>query len=427
MAKLKGSDVLKVVLHDVSSGRYLCERFDSEKLFASEIDRAIFEAAKRYYQVAKEDVPPARSYIEAELQTAGVQLPWIAGYLDELYSDERVSSSYVIKHLEDTIRRIRLQTLLSATVDTLQQPDADVSEVVSGLSSELHLLLKDLTSGRELGIELRQVERHVSVEQAKISTGYEWLDDVLRGGLGVGEVGIVQGVPGSGKSMFLIAMGAEAFKVGHRVLHITLELSAQRTLQRYDAYLLNKPTVEIAKLAKEDPQVLKEALERYDGVLVVSEFPTGVLAPQEIRGLILQYIDVVGDKPDLIVLDYIGLLRAYSVELRYISLGLAIQELRHLAGEFDLAIWTAHQSRRSAVGHTHVTMEDIADSFELVRVADVVLSIGTTEGGVADASGGEWTLTVNKNRNAKAGSSWSFKPLFERARLFPQSEVERTS
>lgn len=419
MAKLKGSDVLKVVLHDVSSGRYLCERFESEKLFSSEIDRAIFDAAKRYYQVAKEEVPPSRSYIEAELQTVGVQLPWVTGYLDDLYSDERVSSSYVIKHLEDTIRRIRLQTLLSATVDSLQQPDADVAEVIAGLSSELNLLQKELTSGRELGIELRQVEKHISVEQERITTGQDFLDDVLKGGLGVGEVGIVQGVPGSGKSMFLINVGAEAFKAGYKVFHITLELSAQRTLQRYDAYLLNKPTSEIVDMAQNEPQKLKEALEQYNGVLVVSEFPTGVLAPQEIRGLILQYMDVIGEKPDLLVLDYIGLLRAFSVELRYISLGIAIQELRHLAGEFEMAVWTAHQSRRSAVGHTYVTMEDIADSFELVRVADVVLSIGTTEGG-EDRNGepSVYTLAVNKNRNAKAGSSWRFTPHFNRAKLF---------
>ena len=72
-----------------------------------------------------------------------------------------------------------------------------------------------------------------------IATGINQLDrkDVLNGGLGKGELGVVVAPTGVGKSHYLVSMGASALKMGYNVVHYTFELSETVVGTRYDSNL----------------------------------------------------------------------------------------------------------------------------------------------------------------------------------------------
>ena len=69
--------------------------------------------------------------------------------------------------------------------------------------------------------------RFVKAQRNTCPTGIPRLDanDLLRGGLGRGEIGVVTANTGVGKSHFLVQMGANAMRRGKNVMHYTFELT----------------------------------------------------------------------------------------------------------------------------------------------------------------------------------------------------------
>ena len=69
--------------------------------------------------------------------------------------------------------------------------------------------------------------------------------DILRGGLGKGEIGVVTANTGVGKSHWLTCLGANAMRHGKNVVHYTFELSEEAVGLRYDSNLCNIPSNEV--------------------------------------------------------------------------------------------------------------------------------------------------------------------------------------
>ena len=84
----------------------------------------------------------------------------------------------------------------------------------------------------------------------------------------------------------------------------------------------------------------------------------------------------LGYEPDLVLLDYADLLRSTEkAEARYIELGAIYEQLRGLAGEYQVPIWTASQSQRSSIQDDVIQADKIAESYSKIMTADLVLSL----------------------------------------------------
>ena len=62
------------------------------------------------------------------------------------------------------------------------------------------------------------------------------INNLLQGGLGNGDFGLIFGNPGGGKSWSLVSLGGYAVRMGYNVLHYTLELGEEYVGKRYDAF-----------------------------------------------------------------------------------------------------------------------------------------------------------------------------------------------
>ena len=91
-------------------------------------------------------------------------------------------------------------------------------------------------------------ERYKEEARNTIETPWNEINTILGGGLGTGDLGLLVGNPGGGKSWALVALGGHAVKLGYTVLHYTLELSDVYVGQRYDAFFTEIPVNEIKKL-----------------------------------------------------------------------------------------------------------------------------------------------------------------------------------
>jgi len=230
-----------------------------------------------------------------------------------------------------------------------------------------------------------QATRHI------LPTGWDVIDNLMDGGLGKGELGVVVAPAGIGKSFLLVNLGANVIKQGKNVLHYTLELNEAYVGLRYDSVITGIANQEL----KYNIDAVKETVEKIPGNLIVKYYPTKTAAISTIASHVERY-RMLGKEPDMIILDYADLLRGNGGQKDYrLELGNIYEELRGLAGTLDVPVWTASQANRSALQEDVIQADKIAESYSKIMTADFVMSLSRK---IEDKVGGTGRIHVIKNR-----------------------------
>lgn len=201
----------------------------------------------------------------------------------------------------------------------------------------------------------------------------------------------------SHNSHFLVQLGAEALRHGKNVVHYTFELTETAVGIRYDSNLTG---IESSQIQDSKEEVLK----KYDtddlGRLIIKEYPTGSCTVGTIRNH-LDKLALRGFVPHMIVIDYADIMRSSrEFDALRMELKLIYEELRNLAMERSIPIWTASQANRDASSSDIVGLENMSESYGKAMVADVVLSLSRKPTEKATGAG---RLFVAKNRAGKDG------------------------
>lgn len=207
-----------------------------------------------------------------------------------------------------------------------------------------------------------------------IKTGWDPIDDLLDGGLAKGELGFVVAPAGSGKSWLLARLGAEAMRAGKNVMHFTLELNENYVGRRYDACFTKISFQDIPQNINE----VKKKIEEISGKLFIKFFPIKTIAAQTLKMHVERVQMLTGNKIDMIVVDYADLLRPLTSDKNansYSEAGSVYEELRAVAGELQIPIWSASQAHRSAHEADTIQAHNVADSYRKIMTGDFVFSL----------------------------------------------------
>jgi len=247
--------------------------------------------------------------------------------------------------------------------------------------------------------------RFTRLQRNCVSTGIDELDrkEIMNGGLGAGEIGVIVAATGVGKSHFLTMLGANALKAGKNVLHYTFELSETAVGVRYDSNLCD---MESNQVIDRKDEVMAKYKDMKLGRLIIKEFPTNTASIYTVRSHI-ERLDVKGFRPDLIVIDYADIMRSTRQfdSLRH-ELKLVYEELRGFASEKGIPIWTASQSNKEGSSADVVDLSNMSEAYGKAMVADVVLSISRKSHEKATGWG---RLFVAKNRAGRDGLVYPIK------------------
>ena len=180
-------------------------------------------------------------------------------------------------------------------------------------------------------------ERYKDSVRNVVKTGWDVIDDIADGGLGKGELGVFVAPAGIGKSWALVNVGANAAKAGLNVIHYTLELNEAYVGLRYDSVMTGISAQDLKYSIDE----VKKLVGKMDGNLIIKQYPTKSASVSSI-GAHIEKCKMQGMKPDMVIVDYADLLRDISGgrEVRHM-LGNIYEDLRGLAGEHDIPVWTA--------------------------------------------------------------------------------------
>lgn len=241
-----------------------------------------------------------------------------------------------------------------------------------------------------------------------IPTGIGKIDEVLEGGLGKGELGVIIGSSGFGKTSMTTAMASHAALNGFKVLQIVFE---DRIKQIQRKHLGRVTNVEAKDLSKdENIDYVKNTVEAFrkgnDDILQqnlrIVRFPSGEKTAKFIENFIKK-ITNSGFKPDLVIVDYFECLKHDSGgkdSNEFEKEGKTMRKFEAMAGELDVAMWIPSQGTKDSINLELVTMDKVGGSVKKVQIAHVVMSIART---LEDASNGKATIAILKNRAGGSG------------------------
>ena len=256
--------------------------------------------------------------------------------------------------------------------------------------------------------------RYAEASRHTITTGWDVVDDLMDGGLAPGELGVVMAPAGIGKSWLLINIGANAIRAGHTVIHYTLELNENYVGQRYDSVL----TGINAQTLKHHQDTVEEKMKSLQGDLIVKYFPTKSVGVMGLKAHLEKTI-MLGKTPTLIIVDYGDLLKINAKKDKHEALEELYEDLRGMAGEYSIPVWTASQAGRSALEEDVIEADKIASSYGKVMVADFLMSLsrkvedkmsGTGRGHVIKNRFGPDGITLPSKINTNNGQFQFFEP-----------------
>ncbi len=216
----------------------------------------------------------------------------------------------------------------------------------------------------------------------KIPFDLEKFNEITKGGVEKKTLNVVMAGIGVGKTIFLCHESAFYLTQGMNVLYITMEMADKKIAQRIDANLMGITIDELMALPHNIfTKKIQTIRNNTKGKYIVKEYPTGGAHSGHFRHLLNELKLKKAFKPDVIMVDYINICAssrlkksAGSAETSYVIKSVA-EELRSLAQELDIPIWTATQFNKEGFDSSDPSMTDVAESWGIPQTADFMFAM----------------------------------------------------
>jgi replicative DNA helicase len=307
-------------------------------------------------------------------------------------------SSFVQEKALKFCKQQELQKAMEKAQKIIKEGDFESYDLVEGLVREALQVghgeddFADIFSG--LDTVLEEDYRH------PIPIGISGIDNLLKGGLAKGEIGVILAPTGVGKSTMLTKIANTGYNLGYNVLQIFFE-DNPKIIQRKHFTLWTG--VEPDNLNKNKETVLakiEEIKNTMPNRLVLKKLPSDTHTMLQIKNHIRKMI-ADGIKVDLVVLDYIDcVVPDKNLGDEWKSEGSVMRGFEAMCHELDLVGWTATQGNRSSISSEVVTTDQMGGSIKKAQVGHVIISIAKT---LQQKEMNLATIAITKSRLGKDG------------------------
>ena len=279
-------------------------------------------------------------------------------------------------------------------------------------------------------VESRVEDRIHRSQHRKIPTGIPELDDITYGGIKTGQMGLIIGGTGRGKSIFLQWLARTALMLNKKVAYITMELSHMDISDRFDSMFAHVKPQELNDYQEEVIEKLTKMKTTYGKSLIIQHYPADTATIHTIRDF-FRKVSQEGVVPDLIILDYLDLMcphRTYHSE--HAEIDAITKAVVGFAAEFDVAVWTATQLNRSGMVADTPDESGIAGYVGKLYNADMCLIMAQTKDERDDEI---MRLFVAKNRNGPygrtvhLGTDYSYMTFYDEAKAAEEEGEDESS
>ena len=378
--------ILQNLIHDEKYTRQVIPFIQSD-YFEDRSDKVVFEEVSNFLD--KYDKLPTKEALHIEVQKRVditedefSKIEQLVSSLSESGSD----SQWVLDTTESWCKERAIYLALMKSIqiadgqDDKRQPDAIPSILSEALAVgfDQHVGHDYLADSEDRYAYYHKVER-------KIPFDLDYFNKITSGGLSDKTLNIALAGTGVGKSLFMCHVAASVLTQGKNVLYITLEMAEEKIAERIDANLLDVNIRDIQELPKQvfDKKINKIG-SKTKGKLIVKEYPTASAHAGHFKALLQELKLKKSFKPDIIFIDYLNICASSryrgAVNVNSYSYVKAIaEELRGLAVEASVPLFSATQTTRSGFASSDPNLTDTSESFGLPATADLMFALVSTE------------------------------------------------
>jgi len=222
-------------------------------------------------------------------------------------------------------------------------------------------------------------------KESRLPFDLEYFNTITNGGVPQKTLNIILAGTGVGKSLFMCHHAANCLSLGKNVLYITCEMAEERIAERIDSNLMDTTLDDLKALPKDVyDKKMDRIREKTGGKLIVKEYPTASANVNHFRILLEELKLKKRFVPDVIFIDYLNICASARIKMNasvgsYSYIKSIAEELRGLAVEMGVPIFSATQTNRTGFTNTDVGLEDTSESFGLPATADFMFALITTE------------------------------------------------
>jgi replicative DNA helicase len=280
----------------------------------------------------------------------------------------------------------QMKKAIMTSVDLLNLGDYD------GIKQLINRALKageDKNIGHEYDKDVEA--RYRDDDRRAIPFPWKIFNELTQGGYGKGDLVLVFGNPGGGKSWGVIAMGAYAAALGYNVVHYTLELSEGYVGKRYDAVFSGIP---VDKL-NDNRKVVEEIVSKVKGKIIIKEYPPKRVSLETIEAHIQQLEQQNDFKPDIIIIDYLDLLKGKGRKERKDEIDDVYTDAKGLAKALNKPIISPSQANRTGAKSSIIEGDNAAGSYDKIMIGDIIISVARRKKDKVKGTG-KWHIMKNR-------------------------------
>ena len=258
------------------------------------------------------------------------------------------------------------------------------AEAIPHILSDALAVSFDKSVGHDYIEDAEDRFRWYHTKEKRYQFDLDYMNRITKGGVPSKTLNIALAGTGVGKSLFMCHLASSYLLQGLNVLYITLEMAEERIAERIDANLLDVTMEDLHDMPKQlyEGKITK-LREKTQGQLVIKEYPTASAHSGHFKSLMNELALKKSFRPDVIFIDYLNICASSRFKggniSSYFYVKAIAEELRGLAVEFNVPIFSATQTTRTGYVSTDIGLEDTSESFGLPATADFMFALISNE------------------------------------------------
>lgn len=341
--------------------------------------------------ITKYNKLPNATSLDIEFKSSeGITRPDANEIADEIKNLDTYSKVEDEWLLESTEKWCKDRAVFNAVMESISIIDGKDEEQSEGAIPDILSKALSVTFDTNVGHDYIESasERYdfYHTTEDKMPFDIEMFNNITNGGVPNKTLNIILAGTGAGKSLAMCHFASAALSQGKNVLYITLEMAEERIAERIDANLMDVRIDQIKDLSREKfDQKIDRINNKTNGQLIIKEYPTASAHTGHFRALLTELKMKKNFKPDVIFIDYLNIcasarIKGLGSSVNTYSLIKSIaEEVRGLAVEFNVPIWSATQVTRTGFNNSDIELTDTSESFGLPATADLMIALIMTE------------------------------------------------
>lgn len=421
MARLE-STILKSLIKNEDYARKVLP-FIKAEYFQDQSDKAVYEQIADFY--AKYNAAPTNDALAISIaanKTLSQNITDGSQTLIKEFDDSPIpTEAWLIDNTEKFCQEKALHIAMYEAIDILEGKGKKAKGAIPELLTNALAVTFDPKVGHDYIEDANERYAYYHKVENKLRFSIDIYNKVTNGGVAPKTLNMLMGGIHVGKTAALCDLATGYLLNGYNVLYITKEMSEEEIARRIDANILNTPMDDVANLPK---QVFENRIAQVNqkigkGKLKIREFPTGSASVLHFRALVNELYLKKNFKPDVIIIDYINICASSRIKMggsinSYTYIKSIAEEIRGLAKELELPIWSATQLNREGMKSSDPQMTDTSESLGLPATVDLLWILSRSE---QLDNLGQICFTQAKNRYRDISKDTKFVVGFDRPKM----------